>query len=141
MAIGQPTQTTTVRVGSISAGSDDELPVFVAPHDCVVQKIYASNASNLAAASTDYTTLSFENKGSDGTGTDEIASLNNNSDGDNQDFDEFDAVDFGTLANNTLSKGDVVSFKKEDAESGSAIDEMAVTIVFEAQGGLNQFQH
>jgi len=132
-----PTHEGSVRIGTIAAGTDDERAVFVAPHDVIIEKIYFTVGTTITAGATDYTTISFEKKGSAGTGTDELATFNTNT-GETT-LTAYVPHNAGALANNAISKGEAISFKKADAASGDAVDEGLVTIVYKAQPGLNQF--
>jgi hypothetical protein len=128
----------SVRIGTIAAGTDDERTVFVAPHDVIIEKIYFTVGTTIAAGATDFTTISFQNKATAGTGTDELATFNTNT-GETT-LTAFVPHNAGALANNTISKGEAVSFVKVDAASGDAVDEGIVTIVYKAQPGLHQYQ-
>ena len=57
----------SVRIGTIAAGTDDERTVFVAPHDVIIEKIYFTVGTTIAAGATNYTTISFQNKATAGT--------------------------------------------------------------------------
>lgn len=129
-------KTITARVGSISAGTDDERPIFVAPCGCQLKKAYIVNASDISADGTDFTAVELQDKGSDGSGTDTIVSFDTDSNNDNVSLTGFDAHDFGSLSNNSLAKGDVVTIKKTDSGSGKAFDEAFVELVYVEKGGL-----
>ena len=132
-----PKNEVSVRIGTIAAATSDERAVFIAPHDVIIEKIYFTVGTTIAAGATDYTTISFENKGSAGTGSDELATFNTNT-GETT-LTAYVPHNAGTLANNTVSKGEAISFKKTDAAGGDAVDEGIVTIVYRAQSGLHQF--
>lgn len=132
-----PVNEVSIRIGTIAAGTDDERCVFVAPHDIIIEKIYVTVGTTIAAGATNYTTLSLQNKGSAGTGTDEIATLNTNT-GETT-LTAYVPESFGTLVNNTVNKGESISFKKVDTASGDAVDECLVTVCYRASPGLNQF--
>lgn len=140
MAIGQDVKTVSVEVGTTAAGTDDEIPVFVAPHGTRLLKAYLVDGGGVTADATDYTTLSIVNKGSDGSGTDTVASFDTDSNGDNVSLTAFDAHDFGTLANYSLSQEDVVTLKKADTASGQALTTATVVLVYESKPGLKQFE-
>lgn len=132
-----PTNEVSVRIGTIAAGTDDERTVFVAPHDVIIEKIYFTVGTTIAAGATNYTTISFQNKGSAGTGSDELATFDTNTG--NITLTAFVPHNVGTLSNKSVSKGESISFVKVDAASGDAVDEAIVTVVYKAKPGLNQF--
>lgn len=135
--VSLPANEVSVRIGTIAAGTSDERSVFVAPHDVIIEKIYFTVGTTIAAGATDYTTISFESKGTAGTGTDELGTFNTNT-GETT-LTAYVPHNVGTLANNSISKGEVISFKKTDAASGDAVDEGIVTVVYRARPGLNQY--
>jgi len=128
----------SVRIGTIAAGTDDERTVFVAPHDVIIEKIYFTVGTTIAAGATNFTTISFQNKGTAGSGTDELATFN--TDTGETTLTAFVPHNAGTLTNRTVTKGEAVSFVKVDAAAGDAVDEGIVTIVYKAQPGLHQYQ-
>lgn len=135
MALGQQTQTTVCRVGSINAGTDDERPVFVAPFKTTIRKIRFVSSSDVSADGTDYTTVDIQDKGSDGSGTDSVASFNTNSNDGDVSLTGFDPYEISVTY--TLDKGNALSLKKSDSGAGQAFDEVLVEIVYEASPGLN----
>lgn len=128
----------SVRIGTIAAGTDDERTVFVAPHDVIIEKIYFTVGTTIAAGATNFTTISFQNKGTAGSETDELSTFN--TDTGETTLTAFVPHNTGTLANNSIAKGESISFVKVDAASGDAVDEGLVTIVYKAQAGLHQYQ-
>lgn len=131
------THEVSVRIGTIAAGTDDERAVFIAPHDVIIEKIYFTVGTTIAAGATNFTTIDFQSKGTAGSGTDSLASFD--TDTGNVTLTAFVPHNVGTLANNFISKGEAVSFDKTDTAAGDAVDEAVVTIVYKAQPGLNQF--
>ena len=132
-----PVNEVSVRIGTIAAGTDDERVVFVAPHDVIIEKIYFTVGTTITAGATDFTTISFQNKGSAGTGTDELATFNTNT-GETT-LTAFVPHNAGTISNKGITKGQAISFKKVDTASGDAVDEGLVTVAYRAKPGLNQF--
>lgn len=132
-----PKNEVSVRIGSIAAGTDDERAVFVAPHDVIIEKIYLTVGTTVAAGATNYTTLSAQNKGADGTETDEMATIN--TDTGETTLTAYVPTSLGSLSYSTLLKGEAISFKKVDTASGDALDEALVTIVYRASSGLSQY--
>lgn len=111
-------RTVCVGIDAVSAGSTTELPVFVAPFRCKITKVSIVPSSAITGADTNYMTLGFKNKGGSGSGTAVMASQAFTSGNDVSAHDEFT---FGeSVVNNTLNKGDVISFYK--AESGTGMD-------------------
>jgi len=66
-----PVMISTVKVATVVEGATEELPIFVAPFDCFLKKIYFTNDIDSDANMT----ISFQNKGADGDAVLEIASL------------------------------------------------------------------
>lgn len=137
MSVGIPTNEVSVRIGSIAAGTDDERPVFVAPHDVIIEKIYLTVATTIAAGATNFTTIDFQSKGADGTETDSLGSFD--TDVGNVTLTAFVPHAIKVLLNKKVNKGETISFKKSDTLTGKAIDEGLVTIVYKAAPGLHQF--
>ena len=135
--VSLPVHEVSVRIGTIAAGTDDERAIFVAPHDVIIEKIYFTVGTTITAGATDYTTISFQNKGSAGTGTDELATFNTNT-GETT-LTAFVPHNAGTLSNYSITKGEAISFVKTDAASGDAVDEGIVTVVYKAKPGLNRY--
>jgi len=115
-------------VAVVNIGSDIEVPVFVAPFATIIRQVGFVPQAAITGADTDYFTLSFINKGSDGTGTDEIAAKDYTL---GVDVAEFDFEDLGTLANNRLAKGDTVTFAKVETANGMATPQLITYILFE----------
>lgn len=139
-----PRQVQSVFVGTIAAGTSDERIVFVAPFDCIIKEIYMTNAAALAAAASNYTTFNFENKGSAGTGSDNIAEFTTASGGDNASMTAFlpllvSAQTGVTFAYTEVSKGEAITLTKTDAASGVATDNLVVSVAFVPQAGLKNY--
>lgn len=128
-----------VNIGTISAGTADEVPVFTAPYGCYIEEAYVTNGSDITADGTNYITLDLQNKGSDGSGTDSLASFDTDSNNDNVSLTGFDAHDFGDLSNNSLSKGDTITIKKTEGGSGQDIDVANVTLVIKPKAGFEGY--
>lgn len=135
MAIGQSVKTSVVRVGNIAAGTADERPIFVAPHKTKIHKIKVVNASDITAGSTDYITVDFQDKGSDGSGTDSVAKFDTDSNNDNVSLTAFDP--HVLKPEYDLAKDNSLTIKKSNTGAGKAFDQLAVIIVYEAAAGLN----
>lgn len=100
---------------AIALGTDDETPIFVAPAPCKITEVGVVPDTAVTGDDTDNYTLSFVNKGSDGSGTDVIAEKEYAT-GVNGVKDDYE--DYGTVSNNVLAKGDVVALEKVEANSG-----------------------
>ena len=113
-------QISLVKCDTVAAGTDQELPIFVAPFDAFLRKISIVNDVTVAIAGTDYVTISFENKGIDGAQTDEIASMTTNTGG--TALTARVAVDVGALhaTYRYIPKGTVVTYKRVHAGGGKA---------------------
>lgn len=122
------TQTVQARVPTTAAGSTGEWAIFKAPEACEITAAYIVPDSAITGADTNYMTLSIVDKGSDGTGTTAIASVDFTS---GTNAAAFDATSLGTLgAGKTLAAGDVVSFKKAEAGSGMNMPNLLVVIEY-----------
>ena len=137
MTVSLPAKEVSVRIGTIAAGTDDERVVFVAPHDVMIEKIYVTVGTTIAAGATNFTTISFQSKGSAGSGTDELVTFNTNT-GETT-LTAFVPHNAGALSNKAVSKGEAITFKKVDAASGDAVDELLVTVVYKSKPGLHQY--
>jgi len=106
-----------VGITAVAAGSTTEVPVFAAPFKCKITKCSIIPKSAITGADTNNMVLKFVNKGGSGSGTAAICSVTFAAGTDVSAFDEYD---MGSLSNNILNKGDVVSFAK--AENGTGMD-------------------
>ena len=119
---------TQLKTAMATAGTADEQPAFRAPFACRVTAVRYVPETAITADGTNYATLSAQNKGSAGSGTDEIASFAF----DTATTDDVAAMDekaltlSGTPANLVLAAGDVVSVKKAIAGSGLALDGIVI---------------
>jgi len=120
--------TVQVGVSAVAAGSATEVPVFKALHACTLTKVGFVPKSAITGADTNYMTLSFVDKGSDGTGTGTIASRDYSS---GNDVAAMDFEDSGTLSNASLAEGDTVSFKKAETGTGMAMPDLIAVVEFE----------
>jgi len=120
-------RTAVVGVSAVSSGTETEVPIWAAPCRCKVMRVGIIPKSAITGADTNYMTLSFKNKGSDGTGTAVIASkaFTNGVNG-----AAFDYVTFGAVSNNLLNEGDVVSFAKAESGSGMNMPDLVAVIEY-----------
>ena len=116
----------SVIYGSISAGTDTEKPVFVAPNACRLTDLTLINSAALAIDGTDNTKLELINKGFDGTGTTVLATFDNATEA----FVAFDAVIKSISGQVDLAAGDVLTLKKTDTGVGAATDELFVAVSY-----------
>ena len=107
-----------------TAGTADEEPVLIAPIACTVTGVTLVPETAITGHATNYATLSLENKGAAGTGTDEIASFafDTPTTDDVAAFDGKALTLSATPANLDLALGDVVSIKKAIAAAGMVLD-------------------
>ena len=107
-----------------TAGTADEEPVLIAPIACTVTGVTLVPETAITGHATNYATLSLENKGAAGTGTDEVASLafDTPTTDDVVAFDGKALTLSATPANLDLALGDVVSIKKAIAAAGMVLD-------------------
>lgn len=112
----------TTPSGWSTAGTSDENAAFVAPYQCKVTAVRLVPDTAITGDGTNYAIVNAENKGSDGTGTTEIATFTF----DTPTTDDVAAFDVkaltlsGTAANLELAAGDVVSIGK-DASAGTGM--------------------
>lgn len=123
-------RTVETKFGTIVGGTDDERPVFVAPHPCEIVAASLVNASAIALDATDYETLTLRDKGAAGGDDNEIGSITTTTGG--QVFAAFDEVAFSTIDadHRILAEGDVVTLKKVHSGSGAGVDEMLVKLEY-----------
>ena len=69
-----PVMISTAKCATVAAGASEELPIFVAPFDCYLLDMFMTDDAGFSGDDTNYSTLSFQRKGTAGSGTDEIAS-------------------------------------------------------------------
>jgi len=114
-------QISLAKCDTVAAGTAQELPIFVAPFDAFLRKISIVNDVTVAIAGTDYLTVVFQRKGSAGSGTDQIATMNTNTGG--TALTARVAVDVGALhaTYRYIPKGTVVTYKKTYAGTGKAL--------------------
>jgi len=107
-----------------TAGTADEEPVLIAPIACTVTGVTLVPETAITGHATNYATLSLENKGAAGTGTDEVASFafDTPTTDDVVAFDGKALTLSATPANLDLALGDVVSIKKAIAAAGMVLD-------------------
>ena len=117
-----------LKLAMATAADAEEQPAFRAPYPLTITAVRYIPETAITADGTNYATLSAQNKGTDGTGTDEIASFAF----DTATTDDVAAMDekaltlSGTPANLVLAAGDVVSVKKAIAGSGLALDGIVI---------------
>ncbi len=114
-------------VAAVAQSSDDEVAVFKAPCAGKIVEVGIIPDAAVTGAATDNYTLSCQNKGAAGTGTDVICSKAYTL---GVDSVQYDYESLGTLANNVLAKDDTVTFLKTEAASGLAMPAMVVVIEF-----------
>ena len=128
-AINNIIHSVAVPVVAINAGTPGEIPLWVAPAACTLQKVSIVPKAGIAGADTDYFTLSIVDKGGSGTGTDEIVSIDFPL---GVDAAAFVAKNLGTLSvtHKVLAQGDVISFKKAESGSGMALPDLVCVIEY-----------
>lgn len=121
-----------VGVATIAAGTEVEIPIFVAPFDCFLNKICITNQAGLVAADTNYTTLTFKRKGIAGDGTDAIAAITNGPEATGEALVAFVPKDVGALnaGYRYIPKGTVVSCDKAATGTGAAITYPVFTVTY-----------
>jgi len=120
--------TVPVKASFATAGTADEYPAFRAPYAAKVTAVRYVPETAITADGTNYSTLSAENKGTDGTGTDEICSFafDTATTDDVAAFDEKALTLTSTAADLLLAAGEVVSVKKAVDGTGIALDGIVI---------------
>jgi len=117
-----------IPVGFNTAGTADEEPGWRAPIACRVTAVRFIAETAITGDATNYATLSLENKGTAGSGTDEVASFAF----DTPTTDDVAALDEKALtlsvtpADLVLAAGDILSIKKAVTGSGMVIDGIVI---------------
>jgi len=117
-------------VAAVGGGSDDEVAVFRAPCAGKIIEIGVIPDAAVTGDDTDNFTMSCENKGAAGIGTDEICSLELAT---GVDLVALDYQSLGDVDNVDLDKDDTVTFIKTEANSGLAMPAMVVVVEFQPQ--------
>lgn len=118
----------TANVPVIAMGSGDEVPVFVAPVKGQIIQIGFIPEDAITGADTDYYTLSFQNKGAAGAGTDVIATKAYTN---GVDVTALDWEPLTIAGNQNLEAGDTVTMLKTETGNGLASVAMLAVVVFE----------
>ena len=128
-----PVMVNTVKMATVAAGTAEELAIFVAPFDCFLRKIYITNDVTLSAADTNYTTISFQRKGTGGDGTDEIASIATGPAATGSTLTARVPKDVGALHKTYrfIPKGTAVTYKKADEGSGAALTDPIFSVEYQ----------
>lgn len=110
--------------GWSTAGTADEWPAFTAHKRIKITAVKLVPATDIVGDATNYATVSAENKGTDGTGTDEIASFafDTATTDDVDAFDEKALTLSTTAADLVIEAGEVVSIKKAVTGTGEAVE-------------------
>ena len=128
-----PVLMNTVKMATVAAGTAEELAIFVAPFDCFLRKIYITNDVTLSAADTNYTTISFQRKGTGGDGTDEIASIATGPAATGSTLTARVPKDVGALHKTYrfIPKGTAVTYKKANAGTGAALTDPIFSVEYQ----------
>ena len=118
-------RTIEVGVGSVAAGSTTDVPIWAAPFRCKVKACYIVPQSAITGAATNNMAINIINKGSDGTGSNNIASLTF-SNGVNA--SAYVRKSLGDVSNNELKEGEVIGFSKTENGTGMAMPDLVVVI-------------
>jgi len=93
-----------------------ETPLFASSEEIVIDKILFVPPAAFTLDAANYKSIVIKNKGIAGAGTDEICNVDL---GDDENLVAFDQVDLGTLANNRIAAGGVVSIEVTETGSGT----------------------
>lgn len=127
-----------VTMATVAAGTSEELPVFVAPFDCFLERLYFVNAAAITGHNTNYSIISFQRKGTAGTGTDEITTKSFLV---GTDAAAFVPLDIAPLHKDYrfIPKGTAVTYKKVHASAGIAFTDFVLAVVYSrAPGGIHE---
>ena len=118
-----PILMSTINTATVAAGDTAEIDIFVAPFDSFIRNIYMTNGETVAAADTNYGTISFQRKGSAGSGTDSIASISSGPALTGTGFVAHVPLNMGALDKSYryIPKGTSVTYVKEVTGTGHAI--------------------
>lgn len=121
-----------VPIGTIAAASDAEIPVMSvssSPSGIVLLEGVLTNGANITQSDTDYDTFSIMNRGTDGSGTNAISSINTKVTGGSA-LTAYDSLSMGAVSATykVLPNGSVVTFKKAHSGSGAGTTGMLVTL-------------
>jgi len=120
-------RTVVVGVGSVSAGSTTDVPIWAAPFRCKIRACYIIPQADITGAATNYMTLKIVNKGSDGSATKTVASKAFTN---GVNASDYTRTSLGDVSNNELNEGEVLQFKKEESGTGMAMPDLAVVIEY-----------
>jgi len=118
----------SVGIAAIAGDTEKELPVFRAPCPGAILKVGIIPQAAITGQDTNTFKLAFINKGSDGTGTDEVAGKQYNN---GVDEAEFDFADFGAVSNARLAKDDTVTIAKTTPGSGMNMPDLIAVVEFQ----------
>lgn len=127
-----PVHISTVKMPTVAAASAEELAIFVAPFDSFIRKISITNDVGLAAADTNYTTLTFKKKGLAGNGTDLIATIAMGPAATGESLVARVPKDVGILdaVHRYIPKGTVVTYVKTETGNGMDITDPMFSVEF-----------
>lgn len=117
-----------------TAATVDEFVAFRAPFNIKITAVRYLPAADLSGVTATEVTLAVNNKGLDGLGAVEIASLSFITTVDADEFDEKAIPLSGTAADLLAVAGDVITIQKSVTSTGLALDG-TVEIEFESRGG------
>jgi len=118
-------------IAAVAGGSDGEQVVAVAPFRCVVTAVSYVPAAAITGHASNNFDLQLRNRGSDGTGTADVANLEFLA-GVNGTAFEASALTVDT-ANDELAEGDVLSLEKVEGGTGLAMPAGKLVITVQAR--------
>lgn len=123
-------QTFRARVALTAAGTDDEEVLFVAPYTGAVTAVRYNPDAAITGATATATTLAVRNRGAAGAGTTVMASIAFITGTNAVAFDETTVPLHATVANRDAVAGDVITFQKTHASTGTATPDAEVEVDF-----------
>ncbi len=120
--LGRHKSTTKLPTALATAGTVDEIVAFRAPFNCTVTAVRYLPAAALSGVTATEVTLAVDNRGLDGLGTTEIASLSFITTVDAVAFDEKAITLSTTAADLDAVEGDIITIVKTVTSTGLALD-------------------
>lgn len=123
-------QVTVPYTGTAAAGTDQDLPVFVAPNNIKVTGVSYTPRAAMTGHDVNNAFLKLINKGTDGLGATVVAEKEYNAGVDMVAFDENTITLSGTAANLNVAAGDVLDLRDEQDGAGLVVPPGILTIQY-----------
>lgn len=116
--------------GSGAADATETWPLAYFDNKVKILNVYVITQTAITGAATNYMNLNIIDKGTGGSGTNELGNLDFAS---GTNTTAFDAKTFGTLSNNELAAGSVLSVQREKVGTGLALPECAFVVEYKEE--------